>query len=63
MLTMARVGFWERVRADIRVGGEEDGSCSVAVMLLRSCFVLVAPIWLTIVSGMGGGVIFVGREE
>ena len=39
---MARVGFWERVRADIRVGGE-DGSCSVAVMLFGEFAVGVAP--------------------
>lgn len=60
---MARVGFWERVRADTWVGGEKDGSCSVAVMLFGEFPVGVAPSWLTIVSGIGGGVIFVGREE
>ena len=58
---MARVGFWERVRAETRVD-EGDREDSVAVMLF-GISVLVAPIWLTIVSGMGGGVILVGREE
>ena len=58
---MARVGFWERVRAETRVD-EGDREDSVAVMLF-GVSVLGVPIWLNIVSGMGGGVSFAGREE
>ena len=62
MLTIANVGFWVMVRAETWLDAE-DGKDWVAMMVLLSSPVPVAPIWFTSVSGMGGGVIFVGRDE